>query len=100
MSRKAFEKILAGVRDAEAYLKGDKTRAVVHVVRVPEEVDVRALRKRFKLSQAQFAAKFGLDARALQDWEQKRRKPDRSTRVLLTVIDKEPKAVERALAKS
>lgn len=100
MTKKAFEKILAGLKDMEAHLAGDKSRAATHVVRVPEEVDVRALRKRFKLSQAQFAAKFGLDARALQDWEQKRRKPDRSTRVLLTVIDKEPKAVERALAKS
>ncbi|MGH7035876.1 MAG: helix-turn-helix domain-containing protein [Stellaceae bacterium] len=100
MTKKAFDKILAGLKDMEAHLAGDKSRAVIHVVRVPEEIDVRALRKRLKLSQAQFAAKFGLDARALQDWEQKRRKPDRSTRVLLTVIDKEPKAVERALAKS
>ncbi|HKT20443.1 MAG TPA: helix-turn-helix domain-containing protein [Stellaceae bacterium] len=73
---------------------------MTHFVRVPEEVDVRALRKRFKLSQAQFAAKFGLDARALQQWEQKRRHPDRATRILLTVIDEEPKAVERALAKA
>ena len=88
--------ILAGMEDALAYAKGDRARGVAHLVRVPEEVDVRALRKRFKLSQAQFAAKFG----PLQQWEQKRRNPDRATRVLLTVIDKEPKAVERALAKA
>jgi putative transcriptional regulator len=56
------------------------------------------LRKRLKLSRQQFANRFGLDVRALQDWEQGRRVPDRSARVLLTVIDREPDAVIRALA--
>jgi putative transcriptional regulator len=42
---------------------------------------------------------FGLDVRAIQDWEQGRRHPDRSTRILLRVIEKEPAAVERALGK-
>lgn len=97
MTKKAFEKIMAGLEDAKAHLAGDETRAVVHV---PDEIDVRAIRKRFKLSQARFAAKFGFDSRALQDWEQKRRLPDRSARILLRVIEREPKAVERALAKA
>ena len=35
--------------------------------------------------------------RALQEWEQGRRVPDRAARVLLTVIDREPEAVVRAL---
>ncbi len=51
-----------------------------------------------KLSRRKSAERFGLDARAVQDWEQGRRVPDRSARVLLTVIDREPEAVERALA--
>jgi putative transcriptional regulator len=97
MTKKAFEKIMAGLEDAKAHLAGDQTRAVVHV---PDEIDVRAIRKRFKLTQAKFAAKFGFDPRALQDWEQKRRLPDRSARILLRVIEREPKAVERALAKA
>jgi putative transcriptional regulator len=98
MTKKAFEKIMAGVKDMQAHLAGDKTRAVEHVTVVPGNVDVRAIRARFKLSRVKFAAKFGLDPRALQDWEQKRRKPDRSTRILFQVIDKEPEAVLRALA--
>ncbi len=64
----------------------------------PSAERIRALRKRMKLSRQKFADRFGLDARALQDWEQGRRVPDRSARVLLTVIDREPEAVERALA--
>lgn len=64
----------------------------------PSAARIRALRKRLKLSRRQFAQRFGLDVRAVQDWEQGRRVPDRSARVLLTVIDREPDAVERALA--
>lgn len=56
------------------------------------------LRKRMKLSRQKFADRFGLDARAVQDWEQGRRVPDRAARVLLTVIESDPEAVVRALA--
>ena len=68
------------------------------IVDDPTAERIRALRKRLKLSRQKFADRFGLDARALQDWEQGRRVPDRSARVLLTVIDREPEAVVRALA--
>ncbi len=56
-------------------------------------------RKRMKLSRQGFADRFGLDARAVQDWEQGRRLPDRAASVLLTVIESEPDAVDRALAR-
>ena len=68
------------------------------IVDDPTADRIRALRKRLKLSRQEFADRFGLDARALQDWEQGRRVPDRSARVLLTVIDHDPEAVERAQA--
>ena len=52
-----------------------------------------------KLSRQQFADSFGLDVRAVQEWDQGRRVPDRAARVLLTVIDREPEAVIRALGR-
>ncbi len=61
-------------------------------------IDVRAIRLRRKMSQAAFANRYGLALNALQDWEQGRRPPNRYARILLAVIDKEPEAVERALA--
>ncbi len=67
------------------------------IVDDPSAQRIRALRKRLKLSRQKFADRFGLDARAVQDWEQGRRVPDRAARVLLTVIDRDPAAVERAL---
>ncbi len=67
------------------------------IVDDPSAERILALRKRMKLSRQKFADRFGLDARALQDWEQGRRVPDRAARVLLTVIDRDPAAVVRAL---
>ena len=64
---------------------------------VPETVDVKAIRRATKLSQAEFSARFGIPVATLRDWEQDRRHPDQTARVLLSVIQKEPKAVERAL---
>ena len=92
------ESILRGARDALAYARGDKSRGRATVVHVPEQVDVKAVRKRLGLSQTAFAARFGVSIGTLRDWEQKRRRPEGPARVLLTVIDREPKAVERALA--
>ena len=67
------------------------------IVDDPAAGRIRALRDGMKLSRQKFAERFGLDARTLQDWEQGRRVPDRAARVLLTVIDREPEAVVRAL---
>ena len=68
------------------------------IVDDPAAEHILALRKRLKLSRQKFADRFGLDARAVQDWEQGRRVPDRAARVLLTVIDRDPEAVERVLS--
>ncbi len=68
------------------------------IVDDPSARRIVALRKRMKLSRRKFADRFGLDARAVQEWEQGRRVPDRAARVLLTVIERDPDAVERALA--
>ncbi len=43
------------------------------IVDDPSAERILALRKRLKLSRRKFADRFGLDARAVQDWEQGRR---------------------------
>ncbi len=80
-----------------AHVRGE-TALPCRIVDDPAAERIVALRKRMKLSRQKFADRFGLDARAIQDWEQGRRVPDRAARVLLTVIDREPDAVTRALA--
>ena len=64
----------------------------------PKPIDVRAIRKRVKMSQAEFARTYGISKRALQEWEQGGRQPDSAARAYLTVIAKEPAMVRRALA--
>jgi len=64
----------------------------------PRVPDVRKLRRNLSLSQSQFASKFGFSVRTVQEWEQGRAFPDRPARILLRVIEKSPKTVERAIA--
>jgi DNA-binding XRE family transcriptional regulator len=64
----------------------------------PKPVDVKAIRRRVKMSQAEFARAYGISKRALQEWEQGGRQPDSAARAYLRVIAKEPAVVRRALA--
>lgn len=64
----------------------------------PKPIDVKAIRKRVKMSQAEFSRAYGISKRALQEWEQGGRQPDSAARSYLTVIEKVPAVVRRALA--
>ena len=79
-----------------AHVRGE-TGLSCRIVDDPAASRIVALRKRLRLSRQKFADRFGLDVRAVQEWEQGRRVPDRAARVLLTVIDRDPEAVVRAL---
>ena len=95
MSKKVFDDIKQGLEEAIAYVRGEPNGCVVHVV--PSlGPDVAGIRKALKLSRPKFADRFGLDARAIQDWEQGRRVPDRAARILLRVIALDPAVVEKA----
>jgi putative transcriptional regulator len=65
----------------------------------PKPIDVKAIRKRVKMSQAEFSRAYCITKRALQEWEQGGRQPDSAARAYLTVIAKEPAIVRRALAR-
>lgn len=58
---------------------------------------VRAIRERLGLSQGRFAERFRVPPASLRDWEQGRRVPDAATQAYMTVIEREPDAVMRAL---
>ena len=64
---------------------------------VPPMPDVALLRRRLKLSQAEFAARFGFSVATVRNWEQGRVLADGPARILLAVIANEPQAVIRAL---
>jgi putative transcriptional regulator len=71
-------------------------RGQVEVEQVwPKPIDVKAIRQRVKMSQAEFARAYGISKRTLQEWEQGGRQPDSAARAYLTVIAKEPAVVRR-----
>ena len=93
------ESIIEGLKQAIAWTKGENDDARVTLVDVPQ-IDVRHVRMKMGLSQAQFAIKFGFPPATLRNWEQGRSRPDTPTRVLLAVIARHPEAVEDVLRRA
>jgi putative transcriptional regulator len=89
------ERLIESMQQANAWARGENVPGMR--VHIPESYDVRKMRTRMKLSQKEFAARFGFSLDSIQNWEQGRRIPDGPARTLLAVIAHEPKAVERAL---
>ena len=92
-------KLIEAAKEARAIARGEADPATYRV-HVPAEVDVRQIRKKLDLTQDAFSLRFGIPVATIKDWEQGRRAPEGAARVLLMVIDHEPKAVERALKKA
>ncbi|HEX8166055.1 MAG TPA: helix-turn-helix domain-containing protein [Beijerinckiaceae bacterium] len=101
MAKRAYERIKAGLEEAIAIARGeaDPSTYRVHTFTdaMPPEVDVKTIRQRLKLTQVEFAQRFGFTPARVRDWEQGRSQPDGAIRAYLTVIAREPEAVQRAL---
>jgi putative transcriptional regulator len=89
------ERLINSMRQAVDFAAGKDVPGMR--VHIPEAYDVGKIRRRMKLSQKEFAERFGFSIDSIQNWEQGRRIPDGPARTLLAVIAHEPKAVERAL---
>lgn len=71
----------------------------------PEKVDVAEIRNRVRtsrrwsapLTQAEFASRYGFSLGSVQDWEQGRKQPTQAARILLTMISRDHRAVDRIL---
>jgi DNA-binding transcriptional regulator YiaG len=59
--------------------------------------DVKRIRERFGLSQAEFAIRFGFEIDTVQNWEQGRNRPDQAMQLLLKIIEAYPEDVEAVL---
>lgn len=92
------QEILGSLEEALAHAEGKNTGARETTIYVPTDIDVRAIRERLGLSQAEFAVRFGFSLGAVRHWEQGRRQPDGPARAYLKVIGKDHEAVENALA--
>lgn len=93
---KVADSIRRGLGQAVAYAEGD-TNAREYRVHVPVAVDVKAIRTGLGMTQEEFAGRFGFSVNTLRHWEQGKRQPEGPTRAYLLVIERAPKAVQKAL---
>jgi putative transcriptional regulator len=95
---RAFDAMTEGERHAAALSDPDAPPATeAQRARARRMPNVRSLRERMKLTQEEFAKRFGLPLGTVRDWEQGAHRPDRAAQVLLKVIATNPDAVVRAL---
>ena len=66
---------------------------------LPGGIDVAAVRRKLKLSQAGFARRIGVSTRLVSDWEQGRQKPVAAARALLLILDELGPIALKALAR-
>jgi putative transcriptional regulator len=90
--------IIEALDEAVSNACGRRTGIRKHLVRVPADVDVKAVRARPKMSQSQFAETFGFSLGTVQNWKRGHRRPEGAARALLKVIDRRPDAVFEALS--
>jgi putative transcriptional regulator len=93
------DELIRGMKNALAHARGRKraTRETVVAVSVPKRVDVARIRRKLRMSQEAFALRYGFSVKNIRNWEQGTRQPEGSARAYLTVIDRAPKMVEKAL---
>ena len=93
---KLGSELIQSMAEALAHAQGKRSGVSIHRVAVRPD-QIQKARKRLGLSQDQFATVFGVSASTLRKWEQGQRSPVGAARTLLKVIEREPRAVARAL---
>ncbi len=72
MATRARDKIAAELREAIAVARGEEEPARIHK---PQEIDVKAIRKKAGMSQETFARFYGFTIEQVRAWEQERSRP-------------------------
>jgi len=96
-----FDQIKAGLEDSIAHSRGElslKTTELPAPPPKPAPKQIAALRKRFRMSQAVFAATLNVSKKTVQSWEQGLREPSDVALRMLQVIRIEPQIVQRVLS--
>ena len=94
MNNQTFNQLLLSTKEAGLIKQGKKKPSRVFEW---NDVDIKAIRERFSISQLAFATLIGVSTRTLQNWEQGRRHPMGPARALLKIAAKHPKLVMKAL---
>lgn len=91
--------LIEAMGEVLAHAEGVETGVVEHRVDL-QAINARSIRKSLHLTQEQMALMLGTSTSGYRKWEQGERQPSGAARTLLRVMEKEPEAVLRALAKA
>ena len=89
------EALIESLGDALAHSRGQASGVQVRTVPLP---DVRAIRRKLRMSQQAFAATYRIPLPTLKNWEQGRRHPDGPAAAYLLAISRLPAELGAALA--
>ena len=94
MKAKDFNELLESLDEARAIRAGKRKPSRIITF---NPVQVKAIRKRLRVSQTQFAHLIGVSAATLRNWEQGRTYPEGAARALLRIAAYRPNTVLEAL---
>jgi putative transcriptional regulator len=94
MRTRDFDQLVASIKEAGAIRRREIQPGRMTVF---EPTDVKAVRAKLKLTQADFALMIGVSVATLRNWEQGRRQPEGPAKALLRVTAHSPEVVAQAL---
>ena len=94
MREEDFSELVTSIKEAGDIKRGNREPSRVFEI---TPVDIKAVRRKLRRSQSEFALMIGVSVATLQNWEQGRRRPDGPARALLKIATENPEAVEQAL---
>jgi putative transcriptional regulator len=86
--------------DAEIEVISERPMTKEELALMPRAPFVATMRRRLRLTQEEFSARFAIPLGTLRDWEQRRSAPDATAQAYLKVIAADPESVAKAVGKS
>lgn len=94
MNKHDFDQLVSSIKEMKQIRAGKLKPAKVTKF---DSISIKAIRQKLHQSQSEFAFMIGVSPSTLRNWEQGVRKPEGPARALLTVAQKDPQAVYKAL---
>ena len=90
------KRLTPAAKEARSIACGEADPAIYRVS-VPAEIEVKAIRRKPRMPQAEFSVRYGFPFGTLRDWEQAGGQYDTSARVFLLITAPGHEAADRAL---
>jgi putative transcriptional regulator len=94
MKNEHFNELISSIQEAGKIKRGETAASRRHDFPAP---DIKAIREGIGFSQSKFATLIGVNIRTLQNWEQGHRHPTGPAKVLLKLVQADPKSVVKNL---